>query len=142
MSQDTEPHRQLNKGSAHEAHLWDEPTTVTSAIPEPLYRLRISVVKDSEGQDDAPSKIFAFETYNHLLDACDKFRDTFGRSELSGYKIEKSGLSEVSEGGEGIEDGRTMGLTVEYDSVAADESWGEFLSRLSGVEKPWVRDAE
>ena len=51
MSQDTEPHMNLNQ-----AH--DEAVYARSLIPDTLYRLRVSVHKDDQGQRSCPSNIF------------------------------------------------------------------------------------
>lgn len=51
MSQDTEPHINLNQ-----AH--DEVVYTRSLIPDTLYRLRVSVLKDDQGQSSCPSSIF------------------------------------------------------------------------------------
>lgn len=38
--------------------LWQEPSYKFGSIPEPLYRLRLSVLNDNQGSDDCPARIF------------------------------------------------------------------------------------
>jgi hypothetical protein len=52
MSQDSEPHLNLNQ--EHE-----DATFQQSLIPDILYRLRLSVLKDNAGHVDCPSQMFA-----------------------------------------------------------------------------------
>lgn len=52
MSQDSEPHINLNQEH-------DDATFQQSLIPDTLYRLRLSVLKDGAGHVDCPSQMFA-----------------------------------------------------------------------------------
>jgi hypothetical protein len=52
MSQDLEPHSNLNQKH-------DEMTYQQSLTPDTLYRLRLSVLKDSQGNLTCPSQMFA-----------------------------------------------------------------------------------
>ena len=56
MSQDREPHTDLN--AAHNFAMRQEAIDSLNASPEPLYRLRISVLKDGEGTRDCPIRMF------------------------------------------------------------------------------------
>lgn len=38
--------------------LWHEPANRYGTIPEPLYRLRISVLKNEQASDDCPLRMF------------------------------------------------------------------------------------
>lgn len=38
--------------------LWHEPSNRYGSIPEPLYRLRLSVLKNDQGSDDCPPRVF------------------------------------------------------------------------------------
>ena len=150
MSQDTEPHVNLN-------YKHDEAVYQRSLIPDILYRLRLSVLKDNAGQADCPSQMFVSDllsfTHTHRTDceesktfqslttlqaATSSITGKFG-SGLSSYNIQKSGVLE--KGAAGTEDGRTEDLTLGYDSETADESWTEFLERLRGVGKSWQTEA-
>jgi hypothetical protein len=148
MSQDQEPHINLNQ-----AH--DETTYERSLIPDTVYRLRFSVLKDGHVQLNCPSQMFVsfilpsstkltndfvVQTFDSLvtLDTATKtILHLFG-SGLSAYEMEKSGVLEEAQG---TEDGRTEDLTVQYDSVNADESWDEFLRRVKDVGKQWYKEA-
>lgn len=52
MSQDLEPHLNLNQKH-------DDAAFQQSLIPDTLYRLRLSVLKDNAGHVDCPSQMFA-----------------------------------------------------------------------------------
>jgi hypothetical protein len=56
MSQDREPHIDLN--ASHNYAMLQETVDSINASPEPLYRLRISVLKDEEGTGDCPIRMF------------------------------------------------------------------------------------
>ncbi len=56
MSQDREPHLDLN--AAHNRSTRQEAYDDLNTSPEPLYRLRISVLKDQEGTRDCPMRMF------------------------------------------------------------------------------------
>ena len=115
---------------------------MSSSIPEPLYRLRIEVLKDNIGAWEAPEHIFTFTSKSAATAAATHFRDTFG-SGLSAYSI-TDGQSNHGDGDAGldVEDGRTDSLRLSYDSVTADESWKEFLVRLKGVEEGWTKETK
>lgn len=38
--------------------LWQEPSHHFGSIPEPLYRLRLSVLNNNQGRDDCPARIY------------------------------------------------------------------------------------
>lgn len=38
--------------------LWHEPANKYGSIPQPLYRLRLSVLNNDRGRDDCPTRIF------------------------------------------------------------------------------------
>jgi hypothetical protein len=61
MSQDREPHQDLNVTHNHgvEQESFDE----LNATPEPLYRLRVEVLKDEEGSRDCPLRMFVRSSY-------------------------------------------------------------------------------
>ncbi len=42
--------------------LWHEPAERYGSIPEPLYRLRLSVLKDDQGANDCPARTFVSST--------------------------------------------------------------------------------
>ena len=74
-----------------------------------------------------------FESITNLEAATKVILNEF-TSGISSYQIQKSGVLEEARG---VEDGRTEDLTLEYDSVTADEDWGEFMNRLNSVGKNW-----
>jgi len=127
MSQDFEPHVNLN-------HDHDEAMAQQNLIPDTLYRLRLSVLKDHEGHINCPSQMFTFKSFKALQEASSSITNAFG-SGFSVYDIKRVGVLE--EGTRGTEDGRTEDLTLEYDSEIADETWEEFLKRAKGVGKGW-----
>lgn len=50
---------------------------------------------------------------------------------------------DIPEAGEdNVEDGRTQTLTIEFDSVDANETWKDFLGRLAEAERGWTKDFE
>jgi len=146
MSQDREPHLNLNDHSHHPLaathpahHLW-EPAAADNR-EEPLYRLRVSVLKDKEAQGDCPSRVFTFKTLTHVIHASDQITETFGKS-FSGYTVKNLGMDIPEAGEQNVEDGRTQALTIEFDSVGANETWKEFLARLVAAERRWMKDFE
>lgn len=56
MSQDREPHQDLN--IAHNRAVGQESFDELNTTPEPLYRLRVAVLKDQEGSRDCPLRMF------------------------------------------------------------------------------------
>jgi hypothetical protein len=53
MSQEDEPHRNLNDHKIRQNNVEG-----ISQVPDPLYRLRLSVLKDTEGTRDFPIHMF------------------------------------------------------------------------------------
>ncbi|MCJ1412346.1 hypothetical protein MMC19_006440 [Ptychographa xylographoides] len=124
--------------------LWQEPTDQFGKIPEPLYRLRISILHNKQGHHDTPERIFVFPNQKCLSAASAKLSDVFGGA-FSTYSIEKRPIGargELTGDGEmeNVEDGRTENVLMGFDSQTADESWKEFVGRLRAMEAGWTRD--
>jgi len=66
MSNETEPH--LNLNARHNQSIHQQGSESTDNIPEPLYRLRVSVLKDGEGSKDCPIRMFV--RYSRQPDFC------------------------------------------------------------------------
>jgi len=60
MSQDLEPHVNLNL--EHEAAIFQQ-----SLVPDTLYRLRLSVLKDNNGHVDSPSQMFVCAPVSFII---------------------------------------------------------------------------
>lgn len=61
---------------------------------------------------------------------------------MSSYRISKDGVEAGDSEGHRRGDGRTEDLVISFDSQTADESWTEFLGRLTRVEKDWTQAKE
>ncbi|MCJ1225533.1 hypothetical protein MMC12_002182 [Toensbergia leucococca] len=131
----------LNAMPAQPHTLWQKPPGMFGDIPEPLYRLRLSVLNDNEGYGDCPSRMFVFKNLDNLTTATNKIDDVFGGG-FSEYKISKSGVEAPANEGGRLGCGRTENVTIAYDSVTADESWKEFLKRLDKVKHGWTTEVQ
>ncbi|MCJ1435250.1 hypothetical protein MMC27_004622 [Xylographa pallens] len=138
MSQEDEPHVNLNAATEHTASLWHN----FSAFPShPVYHLRVSVLHNNEGHGDCPSRMFTFPTLASLSTATRHIDGTFGGA-FSEYAIRKDGVEAPDPEGGRRGDGRTEDVVISYDSQTADESWAEFIGRLQKMEGRWVKGVE
>ncbi|MCJ1403551.1 hypothetical protein MMC11_006774 [Xylographa trunciseda] len=137
MSQDDEPHVNLNAATEHTASLWQN----FSAFPQPVYHLRVSVLHNNEGHGDCPSRMFTFPSLSLLSTATRHIEGTFGGA-FSEYTISKDGVEAPDAEGGRRGDGRTEDVVISFDSQTADETWKQFLGRLHKMEGGWVRGLE
>ncbi|KAH8672010.1 hypothetical protein BGZ60DRAFT_374224 [Tricladium varicosporioides] len=117
-----------------QSHLWQPKET--KGKEEPLWHLRISVLKDQEGRGDAPSRRFAFKSMHHLTHAANQLESAFATS----FDMRKCGCDTPDAMGGRVNDGRCENITIEYDSETAKEGWTEFLGRLKTLEDEWEHE--
>jgi len=115
--------------------LW-EPKPGGVQTPEPLWHLRVAVLKDQEGQGDCRGRCFAFKTYHHLTHASNQLIAAFGKA----CEMKKCGVDSPDAMGGRVNDGRTENITIEYDSEKATEPWQQFKSRLTALEDEWEHE--
>jgi len=112
--------------------LWTPPRT-DSPKEEPLWHLRVSILKDQEVRGDAPSKRFAFKSMHHLTHAANQLEAAFRDS----FEMKKCGVETPNAMGDRVNDGRSENVTIEFDSDSSSESWSDFLARLKVLEDEW-----
>jgi len=108
------------------------------AIKEPLYHLRVSVLKDSEGRGDCPARVFSFKSLHHLTHAANRLDAAFGGA----FDIRKCGVETPDAMGGRVNDGRSENITIEFDSGTSPEGWKDFLARLKTLEDEWEHEQE
>lgn len=117
--------------------LWT-PTSSGTATPEPLWYLRVSVLKDQEGRGDCPSRRFAFKSLHHLTHATNQLDATFG----STLEVRKCGVEKPDAMGGRVNDGRSENITIEYDTEAKGTlPWQDFLAKLRALEDEWDHES-
>lgn len=150
--------------------LWQEPSHKFGSIPEPLYRLRLSVLNDNRGCDDCPARIYVrnipslsspaliyskchthniqiYPTLETLTSAINKIHDSFGgafpKCEIQyGDPLGTAGESTDEVVMAGVDDSRTRSVILLFDPQSADESWTDFVARLEDLEKRWTVETE
>jgi len=123
--------------------------TNANTAETPMYKLRITVLKDGEFQGDAPPKTYIFPSLHHLTHATNALDAAFVLSSSSSCIIKKAGveapLSEI-DAGHGT-DGKVEEVTIEFTSIEEEdeygdlkegEGWAHFLGRLRTLEEGWV----
>lgn len=110
----------------------------TGGVKEPLWHLRVSVLKDSEGRGDCPSRTFAFQSLHHLTHAVNQLDAAFG----SAFDVKKCGIDTPDAMGGRVNDGRSENITIEFDSDASTEGWPAFMVKLKALEDEWVHESE
>lgn len=132
-------HRNGNGEKVHlenEKCLWTPPRT-DSPKEEPLWHLRVSVLKDQEIRGDAPARRFAFKSMHHLTHAANQLEAAFRDS----FDIKKCGVETPDAMGGRVNDGRSENITIDFDSDNSSETWTEFLARLKALEDEWDHEA-
>ncbi|KAL2064397.1 hypothetical protein VTL71DRAFT_4891 [Oculimacula yallundae] len=114
--------------------LW-QPKDSTETKEEPLWHLRVSVLKDQEVRGDCQSRRFAFKSLHHLTHAANQLDAAF-----KSFDIKKCGVSTPDAMGGRVNDGRSENITIEFESDASSESWKEFLARLKALEDEWEHE--
>ncbi|KAH7419564.1 hypothetical protein BKA64DRAFT_20603 [Cadophora sp. MPI-SDFR-AT-0126] len=112
--------------------LW-QPKNSTETTDEPLWHLRVSVLKDQEARGDCQSRRFAFKSLHHLTHVVNQLDAAFGKT----LDIKKCGVETPDAMGGRINDGRSENITIEFESDTSPESWKEFLARLKSLEDEW-----
>jgi hypothetical protein len=115
--------------------LWTPPRT-DSPKEEPMWHLRVSVLKDQEAQGDAPSRRFAFKSMHHLTHAANQLEAAFRDS----FEMKKCGVSTPDAMGGRVNDGRSENVTIDFNSDESTETWSNFLARLKVLEDEWDRE--
>jgi hypothetical protein len=129
-------------GNGEEVHLenkhclWTPKNT--GECKEPLWHLRVQVLKDQEGRGDCPSKKFAFKSLQHLTHAANQLEAAF--SETYDITMKKCGVETPNAMGDRVNDGRCENITIEFDSEASKAGWSEFLQKLRGMEEEWEQE--
>lgn len=126
--------------------LWHEPANRYGSIPEPLYRLRVSVLNNDQGRDDCPLRMFVYPTLECLKSATTAINDTFGgafpKCKIQMGGIEGRGAKTTDEQMmAGMDDGRTESCVLRFETQSADETWAQFLKRLNNLEERWTLDS-
>lgn len=136
-------------------HLW-EPKSPIQPQEEPLWHLRVSVLKDQEGQGDCPGRYFVcsiygtslccllcankrkqtFKSMHHLTHAANQLESAF-REE---FDIRKCGCDHPDAMGGRVNDGRSENITIEFETETAKEGWKQFLGRLKVLEDEWEHE--
>lgn len=113
--------------------LWTPPASGT-ATPEPLWHLRVCVLKDAEGMGDCPNRRFDFKSRHHLTHASNQLEEAFGNK----FEFKKCGLEMGDAMGGRVNDGRTENITIEYNSdIGGNGGWKAFLAKLKQLEDEW-----
>lgn len=115
-------------------HLWEPKSGLETG--EPLWHLRVSVLKDQEGQGDCPSRYFTFKSMHHLTHAANQLEAAFRAT----FDIRKCGCETPDAMGGRVNDGRCENITIEYETETAKEGWKQFLGRLKGLEDEWEHE--
>jgi len=119
--------------SAPKHTLWTPRASGTST-PEPLWYLRVTILKDQEARGDCPNRRFAFKSLHHLTHAANQLEAAFG----SKFDIRRCGVETPDAMGGRVNDGRSENITVEYDSSGKDAlPWKDFLAKLKALEDEW-----
>ncbi|MCJ1276205.1 hypothetical protein MMC21_004010 [Puttea exsequens] len=122
--------------------LWQEPSHQYGSIPEPLYRLRLSVLHNNQGRDDCPTRIYLYPSLSTLTAATTEIDTSFGGA-FPKCKIQHGGDRTTDEAlMAGVDDARTRSVVLLFDAQSADESWAEFVSRLEKLEERWTEESE
>jgi len=116
--------------------LW-QPKTEGLEVKEPMWHLRVSVLKDQEGRGDCPSRTFAFKSLHHLTHAANQLEGAFSAT----FDIRKCGLDTPDAMGGRVNDGRCENITIEFDSDTSKSGWTEFLATLKGLEDEWDHES-
>ena len=135
--------------------LWQPKPTNGEVISEPVYHLRVYVLKDGEGTGDCPNRRFvslvsaclwlgehcpnliwmqSFKSLHHLTHATNRLEEAFGKS----FEMNTCGLDKGDAMGGRLNDGRTENITIEYNSnVGANGGWKAFVDNLKKLEDEW-----
>lgn len=100
---------------------------------EPLWHLRVLVLKDQEARADAPGRKFQFKSKHHLTHATNQLEAAFGDA----FDMRKCGVETPDAMGGRVNDGRCENVTIEYESEKAAVGWAEFLGKLKALEDEW-----
>jgi hypothetical protein len=119
-------------------HMLWQPRNDGALKQEPLWHLRVSVLKDQEGQGDAPSRRFAFKSMHHLTHAVNQLESAFSDT----FELRKCGVETPDAQGGRVNDGGTVNITIEFDTETAKQGWSKFLKTLGDLEDEWQREAE
>jgi len=119
-------------------HMLWTPRNEDTPKQEPLWHLRVSVLKDQEGRGDAPSRRFAFKSMHHLTHAANQLESAFSDT----FELRKCGVETPDAQGGRVNDGRSENITIEFDSDTAKEGWPQFLERLRALEDEWEREGQ
>ncbi|CZT03425.1 uncharacterized protein RAG0_10180 [Rhynchosporium agropyri] len=114
--------------------LW-QPKNTTEPKDEPLWHLRVSVLKDQEARGDCQSRRFAFKSLHHLTHAANQLDEAF-----KSFDIKKCGVESPDAMGDRVNDGRSENITIEFESDTSLESWKEFMARLKALEDEWEHE--
>ncbi|TVY30139.1 hypothetical protein LHYA1_G001097 [Lachnellula hyalina] len=114
-------------------HLW-EPKISTAT--EPLWHMRVLVLKDQEGQGDCPGRYFTFKSKHHLTHAANQLEEAFREK----FGIRKCGCDSPDAMGGRVNDGRCQNFTIEYETETASEEWRQFTERLRRLEDEWEHE--
>jgi len=114
--------------------LW-QPKNTAEVKDEPLWHLRVSVLKDQEARGDCQSRRFAFKSLHHLTHAANQLDAAFKT-----FDIKKCGVESPDAMGGRVNDGRSENITIEFDSDTSPESWKTFLGRLKSLEDQWEHE--
>ncbi|TVY84020.1 hypothetical protein LSUE1_G002957 [Lachnellula suecica] len=115
-------------------HLWEPKAGFQTA--EPLWHLRVSVLKDQEGQGDCPSRYFTFKSKHHLTHAANQLEAAFTEP----FDIRKCGCEFGDAMGGRVNDGRCENITIEYETETAKDGWKAFLGKLQVLEDEWAHE--
>jgi len=110
----------------------------TDESKEPLWHLRVQVLKDHEGRGDAPGRIFAFKSLHHLNHAASQLEAAF--SDIYDIRMKKCGVETPNAMGDRVNDGRCENITIEFDSETATQGWEQFLEKLKHLEDEWANE--
>lgn len=123
---------------------WHHQKPQFAAISDPLYGLRLSVLKNGQGDRSCPMRFFVYDTLSSLREAVAAIKDTFGGAfpvctiQMGGRLEDDAGARTTDEAVLGaVEDGRTESVVLNFDTQEADESWKEFLGQLKKLEESW-----
>jgi len=119
-------------------HILWQPRNEGTPKQEPLWHLRVSVLKDQEGRGDVPSRRFAFKSMHHLTHAANQLEAAFGDI----FELRKCGVELPDAQGGRVNDGRSENITIEFDSEKSKLGWTAFLEKLGALEDEWEREGQ
>jgi len=124
---------------------WHHQKPQFTNITNPLYGLRLSVLKNGQGHRDCLMKVFVYDTLPSLREAVAAIKDTLGGAfpvctiQMGGCLEDNEGARTTDEAVLFFEDAATTeSVVLDFNAQEADETWDEFLGQLNKLEERWT----